>query len=210
LVDHPLSRVGVVLKLLEDRILGFILLVWLLPLFALIAIAIKLDSPGPVFFRQYRKGRNNTVFRIFKFRTMQWQSEASSNGSKQTERRDQRVTRVGRFLRRSSLDEIPQLLNVLCGQMSLVGPRPLPVAMLTQGRLNEDLLDNYGHRHRVKPGLTGLAQISGYRGAVAQLDDLRKRVDYDLFYIENWSILLDLQILARTPVSLVFSKDNAF
>jgi exopolysaccharide biosynthesis polyprenyl glycosylphosphotransferase len=168
-------------------------LILLAPLLLVVALAIKLDSPGPVFFRQRRYGQNNRVFRIFKFRTM----HVAEDGPvvRQAIRNDPRVTRVGRFLRRSSIDELPQLINVLTGEMSLVGPRPHALAH------DEDFerhVDTFLRRRRVKPGLTGWAQVNGYRGETRSPEDIRKRTEFDLDYIENWSIWLDFEILVRT------------
>jgi polysaccharide biosynthesis protein PslA len=177
---------------------------------ASIAIAIKIDSPGPAFFRQRRHGLNNTEFEIYKFRTMIWHGDHSATGCHQTQRNDPRVTRVGRFLRRFSLDELPQLLNVLRGEMSLVGPRPHPTVMRTENRANEEIVALYSHRHRVKPGLTGWAQINGYRGATHTADQVMRRVEHDLLYIDKWSIFFDLKILILTPIRMILDSDGAF
>jgi polysaccharide biosynthesis protein PslA len=181
-----------------------------LPLMAAIAIAIRLDSPGPVLFHQRRHGQNNTEFNILKFRTMYWRGSNGNGPLEQTRRVDGRVTRVGHFLRRSSLDELPQLFNVLRGEMSLVGPRPHPVSMRTENRLGSEIIPNYPLRHRVKPGMTGWAQINGYRGATSTAEQIRRRVEYDMFYIENWSVLFDLKILALTPIKLIIDNDMAY
>jgi Undecaprenyl-phosphate glucose phosphotransferase len=210
LVSRPISQRGLVMKALQDKILSAILIVWLLPLMAIIALLIKLDSSGPVCFRQRRHGLNNTEFEVLKFRTMTWSGSDNATGVNQTKRNDSRVTRVGRFLRRSSLDELPQLLNVLRGEMSLVGPRPHPTVMRTENRLCEEIVADYSHRHRVKPGLTGWAQINGYRGATSTTEQVRRRVEHDLFYIENWSFFFDLKILALTPVRMILDSDSAF
>jgi Undecaprenyl-phosphate glucose phosphotransferase len=210
LLSHrPIRRWGLVLKALEDKIIGGILLLLVAPLMLLAALAVRLDSPGPVLFRQKRTGFNNGEFEVLKFRTMTWDPAAAS-GMRQTQRKDSRVTRVGYWLRRTSLDELPQLLNVLRGDMSLVGPRPHPVAMRTQDRLCDEIMTDYGHRHRVKPGITGWAQIRGHRGATVTVEQVRRRVECDIFYIDNWSILLDLKILALTPIKVVFDNGNAF
>lgn len=168
-------------------------IVVLSPVLALIALAIKLDSPGPVFFRQRRYGQNNLVFRIFKFRTM----HVAEDGQHVTQatRGDDRVTRVGRLLRASSLDEVPQLFNVLRGDMSIVGPRP---HALIHDKLFEEHLDLFSRRRRVQPGMTGWAQVNGYRGETRTTEDVRARLDHDLYYIENWSIWLDVEIIFRT------------
>jgi lipopolysaccharide/colanic/teichoic acid biosynthesis glycosyltransferase len=195
-------------KTLLDRLIAAIALFLLIPLFLLIAVIIRIDSAGPVIFRQRRHGCGTREFAILKFRTMR---PADTAGElRQTLRGDSRITSVGGFLRRTSLDELPQLWNVLNGTMSLVGPRPHPVAMRTEGLLCEEIAPDYQARHRVKPGITGLAQINGSRGATATAEQLRTRVAYDLQYIEAWSLSLDLQILALTPVRLILQREHAF
>jgi len=185
------------IKSICDYILAAAALVLLAPLMAFIALAIKLDSPGPVFFRQRRYGRNNQIFRIFKFRTM----TVADDGAvvKQAERNDARVTRLGKFLRRTSLDEIPQLINVLLGHMSIVGPRPHALA---HDHYYESELDLFSRRRCVRPGLTGWAQIHGLRGETRTTDDMRRRMQHDLYYINNWSIWLDIEIMTRTVFTL--------
>ena len=210
LAHRPIRRSGWLLKQAEDKLIGLALLLSLLPLLLLIAVAIKLDSPGPVLFRQRRHGWNNTVFDVFKFRTMAAAPARSTAGAEQTVRGDCRVTRLGRILRKTSLDELPQLLNVLCGDMSLVGPRPHPVVMRTENRLGCEIVTEYAHRHRVKPGITGWAQVNGCRGSTLTAEQVRRRVEHDIAYIENWSVLLDLKILAMTPFKVIFDTGNAF
>jgi putative colanic acid biosynthesis UDP-glucose lipid carrier transferase len=193
----PGSESGHLAKRCLDYVLAASGLIALAPVFAIIAIAIKIDSPGPVFFRQRRYGQNNRVFRIFKFRTM----TVAEDGPVvvQATRDDARVTRVGRFLRGSSLDEIPQLINVLIGDMSIVGPRPHAIAH------DEDFdakLDLFSRRRRVRPGLTGWAQVNGFRGETKTLESIQGRMQHDLYYIDNWSIWLDLEIVARTILVL--------
>jgi putative colanic acid biosynthesis UDP-glucose lipid carrier transferase len=195
----PGSESGHIAKRCLDYVLAASGLIALAPLLVLIAIAIKIDSPGPVFFRQRRYGQNNRIFRIFKFRTM----KVAEDGPVvvQATREDARVTRVGRFLRGSSLDEIPQLINVLLGDMSIVGPRPHALAH------DEDFdtrLDLFSRRRRVRPGITGWAQVNGFRGETRTLESIEGRMQHDLYYIDNWSIWLDLEIVARTI--LVFSR----
>lgn len=192
-----------------DRTIAGLFIVLLAPLLLLIAVAIRLDSSGPALFVQRRHGLNGQVFTIRKFRTMRW-SSGSDDGRIQTERGDCRVTRMGGWLRCTSLDELPQLWNILNGTMSLVGPRPHPVAMCTEGRLCEDIDPAYAERHRVKPGLTGLAQINGHRGATQTAAQLRARLADDLRYIETWSLLLDIRIILMTPIRLVVHRDAAF
>ncbi|MFA5956083.1 undecaprenyl-phosphate glucose phosphotransferase [Hyphomicrobium sp.] len=189
----PLSESNRVLKGTLDYILAAVGLFLLSPLLGLIILAVKIDSPGPVFFRQRRYGHNNRIFRIFKFRTM----FVTEDGQhvKQAQRNDARVTRVGWFLRRTSLDELPQLLNVLAGDMSIVGPRP---HALVHDQLFEQQLDRFSLRRRVRPGLTGWAQVHGFRGETKTTLDIRKRVEHDLYYIDNWSIWLDVEIMVRT------------
>ena len=207
LADSPIKRWNALGKAAEDFILGATLTVALLPLFAIIAVAIKLDSPGPVIFTQKRHAVNNREFRIFKFRTMRWTSHTGAADFQQTTRQDARVTRIGRFLRASSLDELPQLFNVLLGQMSLVGPRPHAIDMRTEDALGIDVTERYEHRHRVKPGMTGWSQVNGARGATDTKAQLKRRVELDLQYIDNWSLLLDFKILAMTARQLLKHTD---
>ncbi len=204
-VAEPLAGWKFVVKTLEDRILAAVMVILVAPLLLVIAVAIKLESKGPVLFRQPRYGFNNKVFPVYKFRTMV-HDRPPDQGVPQARRNDPRVTRVGSFLRRTSLDELPQLFNVLQGTMSLVGPRPHPVF------LNEEyapIIAGYFGRHRVKPGITGWAQVHGLRGETDTPDKMEDRVEYDIFYIENWSLLFDIQILAMT-VYAVCSLKNAY
>lgn len=209
LVERPLGRRGAALKTVEDLLLGGALTLLLLPLLALIALAIRIDSPGPVLYRQRRHALNNDEFDIYKFRTMRHAEAAPDAALVQTERGDPRVTRVGRFLRASSLDELPQLFNVLQGTMSLVGPRPHATQMRTEQQLGSEITASYAHRHRVKPGITGWAQVHGARGATHTRAQLQRRVELDLHYIDHWSLLLDLKILALT-VRAVARPTNAY
>jgi Undecaprenyl-phosphate glucose phosphotransferase len=207
LSERPLSGWSVFAKGLEDRILGALLLVVFSPLFIAVAIAIKLNSKGSVLFIQKRYGFNNNEFSVLKFRTMRAAPEpAPRDGVVQAQREDPRVTAVGKFLRRTSLDELPQLVNVVRGEMSLVGPRPHAIAH------NEEyatVINEYLSRHRVKPGITGWAQINGFRGETQTLDLMRQRVQHDLYYIENWSVLFDLRILVMT-LFVGFIHRNAY
>jgi putative colanic acid biosynthesis UDP-glucose lipid carrier transferase len=167
-----------------------------------IALLVKLDSPGPVLFRQQRLGFNNNVFVVFKFRTMKCRAEPETTVP-QARRDDPRVTRVGRFLRRLSLDELPQLFNVLKGEMSLIGPRP---HALVHNEQFAALIDDYLGRHRVQPGITGWAQVNGLRGETDTLAKMQRRVEYDLAYIDRWSVMLDLRILFLTTLSVLFDR----
>ena len=205
---HPLQSSQRVIKDCCDRIIAGLALLVLFPPLLLIAMAIKLDSKGPVMFRQRRFGFGGRIIDVFKFRTM-YAERADYDGRQQTKRDDLRITRVGRLLRRTSADELPQLLNVLRGEMSLVGPRPLAIQMQVEERLNHEIISDYALRHRVKPGITGWAQVNGYRGAVYSAEALRARVVYDLSYIENWSFWFDLRILLMTTRALV-AGENAF
>jgi putative colanic acid biosynthesis UDP-glucose lipid carrier transferase len=190
----PIDNWGFLLKSGFDYVGGALALLFFAPLMLVIAMAIKIDSRGPVLFRQRRHGFNHRVIDVFKFRTM----TTAENGDcvDQARKNDPRVTRVGRFLRRTSLDELPQLINVMKGEMSLVGPRPHALAHNVH---YAERLDLYATRHRVKPGMTGWAQINGYRGPTENPDMMRMRVRMDLYYIENWSLWLDIRIIALTP-----------
>jgi lipopolysaccharide/colanic/teichoic acid biosynthesis glycosyltransferase len=180
-----------------DASAAFLLLLLLAPGLLAIALAIKLTSPGPVLFRQWRYGLNNQLFRIYKYRTM-YADQGDEAGVRQTRRGDQRVTSLGRFLRRSSLDEVPQLPNVLKGDMSLVGPRPHVPEMLAGGVPYEKLVPYYFERHRVRPGITGLAQANGLRGSTEDPGAAIARIKRDLEYIDTWSLRLDLRLLIET------------
>jgi Undecaprenyl-phosphate glucose phosphotransferase len=202
---RPLAGWEILRKVSLDYGLGIILTLLALPLMGLIAIAIKLDSNGPVLYRQKRYGFVNKVFDIYKFRTMKDQADCGGKIVQAT-RQDPRVTRVGRFLRKTSLDELPQLFNVLNGTMSLVGPRPHAIDH------NEEFsrtIRGYFARHRVKPGITGWAQVNGLRGETKTVDAIEARTKYDIHYVENWSLLFDLQILAMTVV-VCLTRRNAY
>ena len=187
---------ALLLKRPIDVLVAGVALIVLWPALLLIAMLIKLDSPGPVIYRQARHGRNERVFTLVKFRTLRIESCAPAAGPfRQVTPGDPRVTRVGRVLRWLSLDELPQLVNVLRGEMSIVGPRPHPVALNEQ---YATMIDGYLDRHLVKPGITGWAQVNGLRGEIDTLDKMERRVRYDLHYIEHWSLGLDLRIMART------------
>lgn len=212
LADRPIKRWGAVAKAGEDLVLGGLLTVLLSPVLAAIAVAIRIDSPGPIIFTQRRHTLDNREFDIYKFRTMRWQGLGALSGAEpllQTRRQDERVTAVGRILRAWSLDELPQLFNVLRGEMSLVGPRPHAVNMRTEDRLGHEITELYPHRHRIRPGITGWSQVNGARGATDTAEQLRRRVQFDLHYIDNWSLLLDLKILALTGRE-VLRRTNAY
>lgn len=207
--DKPIADWDVVVKYLFDKIVGTICLVLLSPIMALTALAVKLDSPGPVFFKQIRHGFNNEKIEVYKFRSM-YVDQLDHRAVKQVTKDDPRVTRVGRFIRKTSLDELPQLFNVVFkGNLSLVGPRPHAIVARAADHLYDEVVDGYFARHRVKPGLTGWAQINGWRGETDTPEKIQKRVECDLYYIENWSILLDIYILALTPFALI-KAENAY
>ncbi len=205
LASRPLSYWQAAQKLAFDMALCGAVLLPLLPVFGLIALLIKLDSPGPVFFRQERRGYNNGTFRVFKFRTM-YHHMADRDAERQTTRGDPRITRVGRILRRTSLDELPQILNILRGEMSLVGPRPHALKTKAGNLLFSDAVPDYALRYRVKPGLTGWAQVNGLRGETTTRKQIEDRVAHDLYYIENWSIALDIKIIFLTVLREFNSK----
>jgi Undecaprenyl-phosphate glucose phosphotransferase len=208
--DKPIADWDVVAKWLFDRIIGLLLLTGALPIMAAVAVAIKLDSRGPVFFRQKRLGFNNEEVHVFKFRSM-YTDQCDAKAAKLVTKDDPRVTRVGRFIRKTSLDELPQLFNVVFkGNLSLVGPRPHALSAKADGGLYQDVVDSYFARHKVKPGITGWAQVNGWRGETDTLEKIQRRVEHDLYYIENWSLLFDLQILALTPIALLAERENAY
>lgn len=208
IVERPITSWDAVIKWCEDRVLSTLLLLLLAPVMLLISLLIKLESRGPVFFVQERFGFNNNVIRVLKFRTM-YAHCCDFGGARRTVQGDPRVTPFGRIFRSLSLDELPQLFNVLKGDMSLVGPRPHALPMMVDTRPYTDAVEKYAHRHRVKPGITGLAQVNGCRGEVDTIEKARTRVEYDLAYIDQWSPWLDLKILAMTLVSLL-GRRNAY
>lgn len=202
------SYVQHTVKELVDFYVSVLLFIILAPVLLSIAATIRVTSPGPVLFRQQRYGLHQRPFTIFKFRTMYEVCE-DPHAVQQTSRADPRVTPVGRLLRRTNLDELPQILNVLRGEMSLVGPRPHAIGMRTNGQASEDIVDEYSLRYSVKPGITGWAQINGSRGAMHNPDDLVERVEKDLYYIRHWSLLLDARILLLTLMRS-FRDPNAY
>ena len=208
--EAPITDWDLVMKWLFDHVVGFLILLAALPLMGLVALAIKLDSKGPVLFRQKRFGFNNERIDVFKFRSL-YHEHSDPTASKVVTKNDSRVTRVGRFIRRTSLDELPQLFNVVFkSNLSLVGPRPHAVQGKLQSQLFDEAVDGYFARHRVKPGITGWAQINGWRGEVDSEEKIQKRVEFDLYYIENWSVLFDLYILLKTPLALLTKNENAY
>ncbi len=201
--DRPIADWDVVAKWVFDKVVGTLLLILVSPILVATAIAVKLDSPGPVFFRQRRYGFNNELIEVFKFRSM-YADKSDATASKLVTKGDPRVTRVGRFIRKTSIDELPQLFNVVFkGDLSLVGPRPHAVHAKAESRLYDEVVDGYFARHKVKPGITGWAQINGWRGETDTEEKIQKRVEHDLFYIENWSVLFDLYIVVATPFALL-------
>lgn len=208
--EAPITDWDLVMKWLFDHVVGGLVLLLALPVMALVALAIKLDSRGPVLFRQKRFGFNNERIDVFKFRSL-YHDQADPLAAKVVTKNDPRVTRVGRFIRKSSLDELPQLFNVVFkGNLSLVGPRPHAVQGKLQSRLFDEAVDGYFARHRVKPGITGWAQINGWRGEIDNEEKIQKRVEFDLYYIENWSVLFDAYILFKTPIALMTKNENAY
>jgi Undecaprenyl-phosphate glucose phosphotransferase len=208
--EAPITDWDLVMKWLFDHVVGALVLLLALPVMALVALAVRLDSPGPVLFRQKRFGFNNERIDVFKFRSL-YHDQADPLASKVVTKNDRRVTRVGRFIRKTSLDELPQLFNVVFkSNLSLVGPRPHAVQGKLQNRLFDEAVDGYFARHRVKPGITGWAQINGWRGEIDNEEKIQKRVEFDLYYIENWSVLFDLYILLKTPLALMSKNENAY
>ena len=207
--DKPIADWDVVVKALFDRVIGALLLVVLSPVLVATAIAVRLDSRGPILFRQKRYGFNNELTEVFKFRSM-YVEQGDASASRLVTRGDPRVTRVGRFIRKTSIDELPQLLNVVFkGNLSLVGPRPHALQAKAANRLYDQVVDGYFARHKVKPGITGWAQVNGWRGETDTSEKIERRVEHDLYYIENWSVFFDLRILALTPFALL-KTENAY
>ncbi|MHC5653845.1 undecaprenyl-phosphate glucose phosphotransferase [Stappia sp.] len=207
-VEKPMADWDSIAKRAFDLVVATAAIILLSPVMIAAALAIRLDSKGPILFRQKRYGFNNEVIDVLKFRSM-YHEMADPTAKKVVTKNDPRVTRVGRFIRRSSIDELPQLFNVLRGDLSLVGPRPHAVNAHTDEKLWDEVVDGYFARHKVKPGVTGWAQINGWRGEVDTPEKIQKRVQYDVYYIENWSILFDIRILLATPLAL-FKTENAY
>ncbi|MBS3961406.1 MAG: undecaprenyl-phosphate glucose phosphotransferase [Sandarakinorhabdus sp.] len=208
LFERPISGADAIVKRAEDLILTLVILFFAWPIMLLVALAVKLDSPGPVLFRQPREGFNNMPFSLLKFRSMTHDA-CETDGIHQATREDPRITRVGRIIRATSLDELPQLINVLQGQMSLVGPRPHAPSTRAAGRPFHEVVQTYAARHKVKPGMTGWAQVCGWRGETDTEEKLVKRLEHDLYYIENWSVPFDLYILVKTIFAVLLPR-NAF
>lgn len=203
LCSSPLHGVNAVIKAVEDRLLSTFFLLLFSPLMLLIAFAVKVSSPGPVFFCQDRVGIGGRIIKVLKFRSMVVHEELDGAVT-QASRADPRITKLGQFLRRTSLDELPQFINVLRGEMSIVGPRPHAIA---HNAYYQNLVDGYMDRHRVKPGITGWAQVNGYRGETNTLEKMQLRVEYDLYYIENWSFWFDLKIILLTAFKGLIHKN---
>jgi Undecaprenyl-phosphate glucose phosphotransferase len=206
--DKPLTDWNAFLKAASDKVISAFLLVILSPIMLAVAIAIKLESKGPVFFLQNRFGFNNELIKVIKFRSM-YTDMTDRNAEKLVSKGDPRVTKVGRFIRKTSIDELPQLINVLKGDLSLVGPRPHPTMAKAGDRLYDEVVEEYFARHKVKPGITGWAQINGWRGETDTAEKIQRRVEHDLYYIENWSLFFDLYILIKTPFALM-NTENAY
>ncbi len=206
--DRPLMGWGLFLKNVFDRTIASLAIVMLAPLMLAVAAAIRLESKGPVLFKQKRYGFNNELIEVFKFRSM-YANRCDANAAKLVSKGDPRVTRVGRVIRKTSLDELPQLFNVLTGQLSLVGPRPHATQAKAADTLYEQVVDGYFARHRVRPGITGWAQVNGWRGETDTREKIEQRVKHDLDYIDHWSLMFDVNILVRTPFALLKSE-NAY
>ena len=205
--DRPMSSWSSVIKGIEDRILAVLILIFIMPLMLMIAIAIKLDSRGSVLFKQRRYGFSNELFEVYKFRTL-YDKSVDANADKLVTKDDKRVTRVGVLLRRSNLDELPQFFNVLKGNMSIVGPRAHAIKAKAGEHLYQTVVKQYFSRHRVKPGITGWAQVHGWHGETDTEVKIERRVEHDLYYIEKWSVWLDLKIIFMTPFTMFFSKNH--
>jgi Undecaprenyl-phosphate glucose phosphotransferase len=194
LVASPMPAHALVKKEIFDRVFAAAALLALLPVFIAVSLAVKLSSAGPVFFTQKRMGADGRVFRIYKFRTMRQHAEVAGQVVQAT-RNDSRITKVGGILRRTSLDELPQFYNVLRGEMSVVGPRPHAIE---HDELYRKVVNGYIHRYRIKPGITGWAQVNGFRGETDRVEKMERRVEHDLYYLHHWSFALDMRIVAAT------------
>ena len=201
----PMDSINAIIKRMSDIVIGSLILLLISPVMAGVAIAVKLSSPGPVFFKQFRHGASGQQVKVYKFRSMKVHQEGEGQVTQAT-KGDPRVTKVGAFIRRTSLDELPQFINVLQGRMSIVGPRPHALA---HNEYYKDLVESYMKRHKVKPGITGLAQVRGFRGETDTLDKMQQRVECDLEYLNNWSLWLDIKIIIGT-VFKGFMNPNAY
>ena len=208
LFDRPLSGWDQFMKDTLDRAIAMVAIILLSPIMLAVALAVRLESKGPIIFRQKRFGFNNELVQVYKFRSM-YTDMSDATATKLVTKGDPRVTKVGRIIRKTSMDELPQLFNVLQGQLSLVGPRPHATQAKAAGTLYDEVIEGYFARHKVKPGITGWAQINGWRGETDTHEKLEQRVKHDLDYIDRWSLGLDLYILAKTPMALLKSE-NAY
>ncbi len=208
ILDKPINDWDAIAKRLFDIVFSLFGIVLFSPVMLATAIAIKLDSKGPVIFKQKRHGFNNEVINVWKFRSM-YSDQCDPTAKQAVTKNDSRVTRVGRFIRKTSIDELPQFFNSLTGSLSLVGPRPHAISANSNNMLYNDVVDGYFARHKVKPGVTGWAQINGWRGEIDKPEKIVMRTEYDLNYIENWSLWFDLKILFLTPVRLL-NTENAY
>jgi exopolysaccharide biosynthesis polyprenyl glycosylphosphotransferase len=208
ILDKPINDWDAIAKRIFDIVFSLFGIVLFSPIMLATAIAIKLDSKGPVIFKQKRHGFNNEVINVWKFRSM-YVDQCDPTAKQAVTKNDSRVTRVGRFIRKTSIDELPQFFNSLTGSLSLVGPRPHAVSANSNNMLYNDVVDGYFARHKVKPGVTGWAQINGWRGEIDKPEKIVMRTEYDLNYIENWSLWFDLKILFLTPVRLL-NTENAY
>ncbi len=206
--DRPLGGWNAFLKDVLDRVLASCMIIGLSPIMAITALAVRIESKGPIIFKQKRYGFNNELIEVYKFRSM-YTDLCDKDANKLVTKGDPRVTRVGRFIRKASIDELPQLFNVLTGQLSLVGPRPHPTKAKAANDLYDEVVDGYFARHKVKPGITGWAQINGWRGETDTHEKIKNRVKFDLEYIDGWSLYRDLYIIAKTPFALLKSE-NAY
>ena len=206
--QKPIADWDAVVKRIFDVVVASTAIVLLSPIMIATAIAVKLDSAGPIIFRQKREGFNNELIEVFKFRSL-YTDRQDTSGVNVVTKGDSRVTKVGKFIRKTSIDELPQLFNVLLGTLSLVGPRPHVANAQTDNKLWTEVVDSYIARHRVKPGVTGWAQVNGWRGEIDQEEKLQGRVEHDLYYIENWSLMFDIYILAITPFKIL-NTENAY
>ncbi len=206
--SKPIDGWNSVVKWIEDKVVALLMIALLSPVLLLTALAVKLTSRGPILFRQHRLGFYNEPIEIYKFRTLYHEAQ-DADADRLVTQGDPRVTPIGRILRRYSIDELPQLFNVLKGTMSLVGPRPHAMSAKAAGRLYQEVVENYAERHKIKPGITGLAQVNGFRGETDTEDKIRRRIEYDIDYMENWSLGLDLKIMVKT-LYVIFRSHAAY